>query len=93
MGDQITALSTAGFTAGLRYNLYRAAGLASKAFDYAVHMGQDGTSVEVSVEGQTYALTDDKTGEFYYYDLYTGTRDLMNRPFGQGSASTEDHQG
>ena len=74
-------------------NLYRAAGLASKAFDYAVHMGQDGTRVEVSVEGQTYALTDDKTGEFYYYDLYTGTRDLMDRPFGQGSASTEDHQG
>ena len=93
VGDQITALSTAGFTAGLRYNLYRAAGLASKAFDYAVHMGQDGTRVEVSVEGQTYALTDDKTGEFYYYDLYTGTRDLMDRPFGQGSASTEDQQG
>ena len=93
VGDQITALSTAGFTAGLRYNLYRAAGLASKAFDYTVHMGQDGTQVEVSVDGQTYTLSDDKGGEFYYYDLYTGTRDLMDRPFGQGSASAEDQQG
>jgi hypothetical protein len=94
VGDQITALSTAGFTAGIRYNLLRAAGLASKAFDYSVFMDQAGAQVGMSVEGSAYTLSSDHTSELYYYDLYIGSRDMMGRPFGQGSeAAADDRQG
>jgi len=83
--DQVTALSTAGFTAGIRYNMYRAAGLASKSFVYAISMGDSGLQVQVTVDGDTYTLTDDENGDFYYYDLYTGTMDMLQLPFGQES--------
>lgn len=85
VGDNATALSTAGFAAGIRYNMYRAAGLASKEFIYTVRMNASTGSaqLEVTVSGETYALTSDQTSEFYYYDVYTGTMDMLNRPFGQ----------
>jgi len=85
VGDNATALSTAGFAAGIRYNMYRAAGLASKAFVYTVRMNASTGSVQiqVAVSGDTYTLTTDQTSEFYYYDVYTGTMDMLNRPFGQ----------
>jgi hypothetical protein len=85
VGDQATALSTAGFTAGLRYNMYRAAGIASKSFVYTITMGDSGVKVQVDVDGESYTLTDDQTSEFYYYDLYSGSVDMLNQPFGQGS--------
>ena len=100
VGDNVTALSTAGFAAGIRYNMYRAAGLASKAFVYTIRMNAnaDGTAdtdslqVQVAVNGETYTLSGDQTSEFYYYDLYNGTKDMLSKPFGQG-ASTEGLQG
>lgn len=89
VGDHVTALSTAGFAAGIRYNMYRAAGLASKAFVYTIRMGSDvgELSIEVTVDGQTYPLTADQTGEFYYYDVYSGTMDMLSMPFGQSGAT------
>ncbi len=94
-GEEVTALSTAGFTAGIRYNMLRAAGLASKAFVYSIRMGSGGAQVQVTVDGQTYTLTDDENREFYYYDLYTGTMDMLNMPFGQendGNAASANEQ-
>lgn len=85
VGDNAAALSTAGFAAGIRYNMYRAAGLASKAFVYTIRMNANTGSVQIQVvvSGETYTLTSDQTSEFYYYDVYSGTMDMLNRPFGQ----------
>lgn len=87
-GDQVTALSTAGFTAGIRYNLYRAAGIASKDFVYTIQMEGNDLRVQVSVDGDVYDMTGDETSELYYYDLYNGTMEMLNRPFGQGDTTT-----
>jgi hypothetical protein len=92
-GDQATALSTAGFTAGIRYNIYRAAGLASKSFVYSITMGSGGLQVQVTVDGDTYTLTDDQSSDFYYYDLYTGSIDMLNMPFGQVSGGNTASSG
>ncbi len=74
VGDQVTALSTAGFAAGVRYTMYRAQGLSSEAFDYHVAMTEAGeTTLSVTVAGETWPLTEEEGGEFYYYDVYTGT--------------------
>ena len=74
VGDQVTALSTAGFAAGVRYTMYRAQGLSSQAFDYHVSMTETGeTELSVTVAGETWTLTQEQDGEFYYYDVYTGT--------------------
>ena len=74
VGDQVTALSTAGFAAGVRYTMYRAQGLSSEAFDYHVAMTETGeTTLSVTVAGETWPLTEEEGGAFYYYDVYTGT--------------------
>lgn len=74
VGEQMTVLSTAGFTAGVRYAMFRAQGLSSQAFDYHVAMTETGeTTLSVTVDGETWTLTDQEDGEFYYYDVYTGT--------------------
>ena len=74
VGNQVTALSTAGFAAGVRYTMYRAQGLSSEAFDYHVAMTEEGeTTLSVTVAGETWLLTEEEGGEFYYYDVYTGT--------------------
>ena len=74
VGDQVTALSTAGFAAGVRYTMYRAQGLSSEAFDYHVAMTEEGeTALSVTVAGETWLLTEEEGGAFYYYDVYTGT--------------------
>lgn len=92
-GDGAMALSTAGFTAGLRYNMYRAAGLSSKSFVYTVRMGESGMQMQVTVDGKTYTMTDDETSEIYYYDLYMGTMDMLDYPFGQESGQTATDDG
>ena len=74
VGDQVTALSTAGFAAGVRYTMYRAQGLSSEAFDYHVAMTEEGeTTLSVTVAGETWPLTEEEGGAFYFYDVYTGT--------------------
>ncbi|MDD3213685.1 MAG: hypothetical protein PHY64_08420 [Eubacteriales bacterium] len=94
IGEQATALSTAGFTAGIRYNLYRAAGIASKDFVYTIRMEGDDLKVQVSVDGETYEMTNDETSELYYYDLYNGTMEMLDRPFGQEDTTVfADRQG
>ena len=66
VGDQVTALSTAGFAAGVRYTMYRAQGLSSEAFDYHVAMTEAGeTTLSVTVAGETWPLTEEEGGEFY----------------------------
>lgn len=78
VGDQVTALSTAGFAAGVRYTMYRAQGLSSEAFDYHVAMTEEGeTALSVTVAGETWPLTEEEGGAFYYYDVYTGTLDEL----------------
>ena len=80
VGDRVTALSTAGFTAGVRYNMYRSAGMASKDFLYTLRMSADGASMQLSVTvgGETYVLSADASAEYYYHDVYTGTDELLN---------------
>ena len=66
VGDQVTALSTAGFAAGVRYTMYRAQGLSSEDFDYHVAMTEEGeTTLSVTVAGETWPLTEEEGGEFY----------------------------
>lgn len=66
VGDQVTALSTAGFAAGVRYTMYRVQGLSSEAFDYHVAMTEAGeTTLSVTVAGETWPLTEEEGGEFY----------------------------
>lgn len=66
VGDQVTALSTAGFAAGVRYAMYRAQGLSSEAFDYHVAMTEEGeTTLSVTVAGETWPLTEEEGGAFY----------------------------
>ena len=79
IGDNVTVLSTAGFSAGIRYNMYRADGVTSKEFRYTVRMGMPGPTFEmdVTVGGETYAMTADSSSEFYYYDVYTGTTNQL----------------
>ena len=74
IGGHATVLSTAGFSAGIRYSMYRAEGLPSKDFTYTLRMGlpEDAIELDVTVSGETYRLTDDPTAEFYYYDVLTG---------------------
>ena len=74
MGDQVTALSTAGFSGGLRYNMYRAEGLVSKDFSYTVRMDpiEAAMEMDVTVEGVTWQMSGDADAEFYYYDVIVG---------------------
>lgn len=83
VGEQVTAISTAGFTAGIRYSLLKSAGIASKAFEYSLTM-QEGQTIDmtVTVESERYAMRDDMQGELYYYNIYTGTMNMLNAPFG-----------
>ena len=72
-GDQLTVLTTAGFTAGLRYNMYRADGMVSKDFLYVLTMDlAKGLQLSVAVEDNTHVMSGDPTAEMYYYDLFYG---------------------
>ena len=77
-GEDVTALSTAGFTAGIRYSMYRAAGLGSGSFEYELSMTDEGFEMNVTVDGQTYPLSQDPASEFYYYDVFNGTMDQLH---------------
>ena len=82
--DTLTAISTAGFTAGSRYNLLKSQGVASKQFLYTVETAaeQENVEIQVSVEGENYQLSEAEDAEMYYYDVYTGGREMMDAAFG-----------
>ena len=82
--DTLTAISTAGFTAGSRYNLLKSQGVASKQFLYTVQTAaeQENVEIQVSVEGENYQLSEAEDAEMYYYDVYTGGREMMDAAFG-----------
>ena len=82
--DTLTAISTAGFTAGSRYNLLKSQGVASKQFLYTVETAaeQENVEIQVSVEGENYQLSEVEDAEMYYYDVYTGGREMMDAAFG-----------
>ena len=48
--------------------------------------GAQETALLVSVRGDTYALTADTQEDIYYYDVYTGTIQLLDAPFGTKAA-------
>ena len=74
-GQRLTVLTTAGFTAGLRYNMYRADGMVSKDFIYALSMdAEEGLHMTVEVDGNIHPMSSDPTAEMYYYDLFCGDR-------------------
>lgn len=79
-GDHATVLSTAGFSAGIRYSMYRAEGLPSKDFAYTLRMGLEDNAIEldVTVSGVTWRMSDDPSSEFYYYDVITGPVDMFD---------------
>lgn len=76
-GDQLTVLSTAGFTGGIRYSMYRAQGIPSKDFIYTLRMEpkEENITLDVTVSGETWQLTDDPSAEIYYFDIVTGSTD------------------
>lgn len=79
-GDQLTVLSTAGFTGGIRYSMYRAQGIPSKDFIYTLRMEPKDTTItlDVTVSGETWQLTDDPSAEIYYFDIVTGSTDSFD---------------
>ncbi|MBQ8093318.1 MAG: hypothetical protein IJ242_07065, partial [Clostridia bacterium] len=72
-GDNAIAVSTAGFSGGTRYAMYRSSGMVSKDFVYAVTMDtqSDAFSMDMTVDGMTYRMTDNPADELYYYDVYS----------------------
>lgn len=78
-GDRVTALSTAGFTAGVRYSMFRAEGLPSKDFIYTLRMmPEKDIRMEMTVADTTWQLTDDPSAEIYYYDVTTDSADAFD---------------
>ena len=79
VGDRVTALSTAGFTAGTAYNALKSEGAASSEFAYSLWMGDPDPALEMEVEarGERYLLEAGE-GDMYYYDVYTGDMDMLN---------------
>ncbi len=86
VGDRVTALSTAGFTAGTAYNTLKSEGAASSEFAYSLRMGDPDPALEMEVEarGERYLLEAGE-GDMYYYDVYTGDMDMLNAAFGAAS--------
>ena len=86
VGDHVTALSTAGFTAGTAYNALKSEGAASSEFAYSLWMGDPDPALEMEVEarGERYLLKAGE-GDMYYYDVYTGDMDMLNAAFGAAS--------
>ena len=86
VGDRVTALSTAGFTAGTAYNTLKSEGAASSEFAYSLWMGDPDPALEMEVEarGERYLLEAGE-GDMYYYDVYTGDMDMLNAAFGAAS--------
>ena len=83
VGDRVTALSTAGFTAGTAYNALQSEGAASSEFAYSLWMGEPDTALEMEVEARgTRYLLDAGEGDMYYYDVYTGDMDMLSATFG-----------
>ena len=87
VGERVTAISTAGFTAGTAYNALKSAGAPSSEFVYSLWMGEPDPALEMEVEvqGERYILHDGE-GEMYYYDVYTGAMDMFNAAFGAADA-------
>ena len=83
VGDRVTALSTAGFTAGTAYNTLKSEGAASSEFAYSLWMGDPDPALEMEVEarGARYLLNAGE-GDMYYYDVYTGDMDMLSAAFG-----------
>lgn len=78
-GERVTALSTAGFTAGVRYSMFRAEGLPSKDFIYTLRMmPEKDIRMEMTVADTTWQLTDDPSAEIYYYDVTTDSADAFD---------------
>ena len=72
-GEQITVLATAGFTGGIRYNMFRTEGMVSKDFSYTLTMDmEEGLKLAVTVGEETYPMSEDTNAEMYYYDLFYG---------------------
>ena len=87
-GDHSITVPTDGFSGGTRYAMYRSSGKVSKDFLYALTMDTaDNTfNVNVTVDGETYTLTDNRDSEFYYYDVRNNTAQEMNRLSEEGQS-------
>ena len=87
-GEHEIGLSTAGFSGGSQYDRLRSSGKVSKDFLYALTMDTaDNTfNVNVTVDGETYTLTDNRDSEFYYYDVRNNTAQEMNRLSEEGQS-------
>ncbi|MBE5808584.1 MAG: hypothetical protein E7317_09635 [Clostridiales bacterium] len=85
IGDDVIALPTGGFTGGTKYTELKMSGVSTRKFDYTVSMSYAhqgcAFALSVNVDGEEYALPLSATGEMYAYDVYTGTADLLERPY------------
>lgn len=93
VGDDVTAFSTAGFTAGTEYTRLKSGGVSTKEFNYEAVLEGDKAapdqfrmllSLAVNDEGEEkrYDVTGEEGGEMYYYDVQTGPAQMMDVPFG-----------
>lgn len=79
----ITAVSTAGFTAGTTYARLKAGGTSTKKFFYTINQDESlrETTLCVEVEGMTYLLGEERDQPMYRYDVLIGSADMMGKPF------------
>ncbi len=103
VGDEMTAFSTAGFTAGTEYTRLKAGGVSTKAFDYEAVLEGDKAareafrmllSLTVDEEGEerAYDVSGEEGGEMYYYDVQVGPAEMMDLPFGAWTPAQQDEQ-
>ena len=97
VGENITAISTAGFTGGMEYTRLKAGGVSTRKFEYSVWTTSDALDparmemrMEVEVEEEVYPLTSDTAQPMYYYDVYTGPTEMMDVTFGQYQYNREE---
>ena len=77
-GENVMGVPTSGFSGGTRYNMYRSDGKVSKDFVYSITMdANSGFEMDVTVDGTTYALTDDTNAEFYYFNVFSGSAENL----------------
>ena len=81
-GDQIAVLETEGFLAGRRYDELKSRGTANRRFEYEIELPEDDPARwRVTIEDQTFELTEDDHAEIYLINAYSGPAEALDRPY------------
>ncbi len=86
-GNRIVVMNTEGVLAGWAYEELKSRGAGSRWFDFEIEMdGQSPAVWRVRVEGRLYELTEDSHAGIFLAGSYSGTADVLERPYSITSA-------